>query len=98
MAYEAKVKDTSTLRIVQFAGIHEFVRYEWRPLPDDKYETARGNPHLEAREVKAQPKEESILLPGKADEFLEAGSADEILTESEPEPKPKANKRRKRKK
>jgi len=50
------------MKNVRFSGDFEFVKYEWRFIPDEKVEAARGNPYLEVREavpeIHPQPEEE----------------------------------------
>jgi len=50
------------MKNVRFSGDFEFVKYEWRFIPEEKVEAARGNPYLEIRvavpEIHPQPEEE----------------------------------------
>ena len=82
MPYEARIKPKSTMKNVRFSGNFEFVRYEWRTLPDEKVVLARNNPYLEIREtgpvvIKVaegfdMPATAEFLGKGEAGKFLEA--------------------------
>ena len=48
---EARVREGSRLPTVTAFGGREYVRKQWRPVPDEQADSAEGNPYLEVREV-----------------------------------------------
>lgn len=79
MPYEAKVKDNVIPKTVRFSGDFEFVRYEWRPLPDEKLELAQNNPYLELRPTDKLPEPVIEEEPERPKVWLEGGVVTETL-------------------
>jgi len=59
------------MKNVRFSGDFEFVKYEWRSIPDEKVEAARNNPYLEVREAIPEPEN----LPEEEESFIDEGRA-----------------------
>jgi hypothetical protein len=65
---EARVRqDLKSGPLNAFSG-HEYVRYEWRPVPDGFEDQAKVNKFLEVREVKAIKAPPVVVMPEKAHE------------------------------
>ena len=82
MPYEAKVKEKVTPKTIRFSGDFEYVRYEWRGIPDDKLELARANPYLETRYVEKpveQVDEFDTLEEDEVIRVLEQDAVDEVI-------------------
>lgn len=76
---EARAKQDYKLGpVLAFSG-HEFVKYEWRPVPEGYEEPARTHELLDVREIGAEaPIEEG---KGSAEEYLadKKGTADQYV-------------------
>lgn len=69
----AQVKPDSRMKIVMAFTGHEYVRYEWRPVPEGAQEEARKHPLLDVMEAE-EPEPESESEPEPAEEPAETGS------------------------
>jgi hypothetical protein len=80
--FEAKAKPEAWGSVRAFSG-HEYVKYEWRPVPEGSEDVAKNHEMLEVREVVSESLIENVK--GTADKH-----AEEIMEEEK-------SKRRKKK-